>query len=151
MLTELFIRLSTNTKYWDKWRTSKEWLVILAHSYAEVKVFNFTVAEFNRAIAVDPVLKHCEIQCGVHSNKMGIYFDRHCRKGVRTTAIYCCAPNKSVRKPPTDAIWWEEINERTPSLRNMGRTSETFSSDVISSAIMEDEQQKRKKTTETGR
>ena len=87
------------------------------HIFPESKFFTFSKNELNRVIAIDPVLKHCLIQCGSICNQHGIYFDSHKKNGQWTTAIYCCVPNTTILKPPSDTKWWTEIATRTPSLR----------------------------------
>ena len=117
VLRELFLDLAKTKKYWNYWRTAEQWTELLNSMYPEGNIFMFTKTDLSRLLSVDPVLKHCFIQYGLASNPIGVYFDRHKKKGVRTVAIYCCAPNTEVQKSRNDAKWWDDIATRTPSLR----------------------------------
>ena len=112
-----FLSVSKIEKFWNCWRTTEQWIDIIVNIFPESKVFAFSKNELNRVIAIDPVLKHCLIQCGSICNQHGNYFDSHKKNGQQTTAIYCCAPNTTVRKPPSDTKWWTKIATRTPLLR----------------------------------
>ena len=68
-------------------------------------------------LATDPVYKHCFMQYGSHTNQHGLYIDKFKKGNIRNTAIYCCLPDSTVRRPPNDAKWWDEVAQRVPSLR----------------------------------
>ena len=127
LLLESFKAVAKIEKYWNVWRNSEQWLEILIHMYPDLTQFVFTAAELNRALSVDPVLKHCLMNYGSLTNCHGIYFDRKNIKKLRITAIYCCEPNKAVRRPPTDKAWWETLATRTPSACSAWRSASSQS------------------------
>ena len=119
VLLDTLIQVSKIKQYWHVWRKVEDWLEIFQAIYPGLSVFAYTKTDLCRAIAFDPVLKHCFMQYGTLSNRHGIYFDNHKNGGKRVTAIYCCAPNTEVRRPPIDKKWWETLAKRTPSVRKI--------------------------------
>ena len=118
VLLELFVKISENKAYWDKWRTTEQWLELISATYPECQIFGFGAGDFNRALSIDPVYKHCIMQYGEATNTHGIHVVKYRKNGQRTTAIYCCKPSISVQRPPTDDSWWQDLSsQRVPSKR----------------------------------
>ena len=119
MLRSVFDLLRKNQKFWDCWRTTEQWISVINTLYPEAKEFCFTKTDLSTMLSRDPVFKHCYMQCGSQTNQHGVYYNKFKRGNIRNTAIYCCAPNTAVRKPPCDVIWWDDIAQRVPSLRSV--------------------------------
>ena len=139
VLLDTLIQVSKIKQYWHVWRKVEDWLEIFQAIYPGLSVFAYTKTDLCRAIAFDPVLKHCFMQYGTFSNRHGIYFDNHKNGGKRVTAIYCCAPNTEVRRPPIDKKWWETLAKRTPSVRKI---NEIFD---VDNQMIESEHRKKQK------
>ena len=77
VLLDTLIQVSKIKQYWHVWRKVEDWLEIFQAIYPGLSVFAYTKTDLCRAIAFDPVLKHCFMQYGTLSNRHGIYFDNH--------------------------------------------------------------------------
>ena len=63
VLFGIFVKISENEAYWDKWHTTEQWLELISATYPECQNFGFEAGYFNRALSIDPVYKHCIMQC----------------------------------------------------------------------------------------
>ena len=54
VLLELFVKISENEAYWDKWRTTEQWLELISATYPECHFFGFVARDFNRNLSIDP-------------------------------------------------------------------------------------------------
>ena len=117
----VFDLLRKNQNLWVCWRTTEQWINVINTLYPEAKPFDFTKTDLSTMLTRDPVYKHCLIQFGFQRNEHGVYIDTFKTGNVRNTAIYYCVPNTTVRKPPCNTKWWEEIAQRVPLLRGFDR------------------------------
>ena len=103
LLRSLFESIRKNVKLWDCWRTTEQWINVMNSFFPEAADFEFTKGDLGRMLATDPVYKHCFMQYGSHTNQHGLYIDKFKKGNIRNTAIYCCLPDSTVRRPPNDA------------------------------------------------
>ena len=98
LLRTVFDSVRKNEKFWGCWRTADEqWIGIIRALYPETKPFDFTKSDLSTLLSRDAVYKHCFIQYGSLRNEHGVYIDKFRYGNIRNTAIYCCAPNMSMK------------------------------------------------------
>ena len=111
-IIQFFLEVAKNKKYWNLWRTSSWWVLVIKRTFKEAHALEINEGDLNRAFSRHQGLKLCFMHFNSHKNNMGIYADRYHTADARITAYYVTQPGTEVKKPPKQEKWWKDIVSR---------------------------------------